>query len=120
MLDIAALGSDAGQALGVNPRWLVVMSALIIVILAGAATAAAGPIVFVGLTAPHFARAVAGLQHRALLPWAMLFSAMLVLLADILGRIVGYPGEVSVGVMVALIGGPCFVLLVKRWQGARV
>ncbi|QXN63067.1 FecCD family ABC transporter permease [Serratia fonticola] len=120
MLDIAALGSDAGLALGVNPRWLVVMSALIIVILAGAATAAAGPIVFVGLTAPHFARAVAGLQHRALLPWAMLFSAMLVLLADILGRIVGYPGEVSVGVMVALIGGPCFVLLVKRWQGGRV
>jgi iron complex transport system permease protein len=50
----------------------------------------------------------------------MLFSAMLVLLADILGRIVGYPGEVSVGVMVALIGGPCFVLLVKRWQGERV
>lgn len=120
MLDIAALGSDAGLALGVNPRWLVVMSALIIVILAGAATAAAGPIVFVGLTAPHFARAVAGLQHRALLLWAMLFSAMLVLLADILGRIVGYPGEVSVGVMVALIGGPCFVLLVKRWQGGRV
>ncbi|MGL5387310.1 MAG: FecCD family ABC transporter permease [Serratia sp. (in: enterobacteria)] len=120
MLDIAALGSDTGQALGVNPRWLVAMSALIIVILAGAATAAAGPIVFVGLTAPHFARAVAGSQHQALLPWAMLFSAVVVLLADILGRVVGYPGEVSVGIMVALIGGPCFVWLVKRWQGGRV
>lgn len=120
MLDIAALGSESGQALGVNPRWLLAMSALIIVILAGAATAAAGPVVFVGLTAPHFARAVAGSQHRALLPWAMLFSAVVVLLADILGRVIGYPGEVSVGIMVALIGGPCFVWLVKRWQGERI
>lgn len=120
MLDIAALGSQAGKVLGVNPRWLVGVSALIIVILTGAATAAAGPIVFVGLTAPHFARAIAGLEHRLLLPWAMLFSAILVLTADILGRMVGYPGEISVGIMVALIGGPFFVLLVKRWQGERV
>lgn len=119
MLDIAALGAETGQALGVNPRWLAGISALIIVILAGAATAAAGPVVFVGLTAPHFARAIAGLEHRVLLPWAMLFSAILVLSADILGRIVGYPGEISVGIMVALIGGPFFVLLVKRWQGVR-
>lgn len=119
MLDMAALGADTGLALGVNPRWLVVMSAVIIVILTGAATAAAGPMVFVGLTAPHFARAIAGLEHRALLPWAMLFSATLVLLADILGRIIGFPGEISVGIMVALIGGPFFVLLVKRWQGVR-
>ncbi|MTH46803.1 iron chelate uptake ABC transporter family permease subunit [Escherichia alba] len=118
-LDIAMLGSDAGRALGVDPRGLVALCAVIVVILAGAATAAAGPIGFVGLTAPHFARAIAGSGHRMQLPWAMLFSAVLVLAADILGRAVGYPGEIGVGIMVALIGGPFFVLLVKRWQGER-
>ncbi|POT58305.1 Fe(3+)-siderophore ABC transporter permease [Citrobacter amalonaticus] len=120
MLDVAALGPDAGRALGINPHVLTGFSALIIVILAGAATAAAGPIGFVGLTAPHFARAIVGSGHRLLLPWAMIFSAVLVLTADILGRIIGHPGEISVGIMAALIGGPFFVLLVKRWQGERV
>lgn len=50
----------------------------------------------------------------------MMFSAILVLSADILGRMIGHPGEIGVGIMAALIGGPFFVLLVKRWQGARV
>ncbi|ECA3794901.1 iron ABC transporter permease [Salmonella enterica subsp. enterica] len=120
MLDVAVLGLDTGRALGISPHALTGLSTLIIVILAGAATAAAGPIGFVGLTAPHFARAFVGSVHRLLLPWAMLFSAILVLTADILGRIVGNPGEISVGIMTALIGGPFFVLLVKRWQGERV
>lgn len=120
MLDVAALGLDTGRALGINPHVLAGSSAAIIVILAGAATAAAGPIGFVGLTAPHFARAFVGSGHRLLLPWAMMFSAILVLSADILGRMIGHPGEISVGIMAALIGGPFFVLLVKRWQGVRV
>ncbi|EFB6518770.1 iron ABC transporter permease [Escherichia coli] len=120
MLDVASLGVDTGRSLGINTHVLVGLSATIIVILAGAATAAAGPIGFIGLTAPHFARAFVGSGHRLLLSWAMMFSAILVLSADILGRIIGYPGEISVGIMAAIIGGPFFVLLVKRWQGARV
>lgn len=120
MLDVASLGVDTGRSLGINTHVLVGLSAAIIVILAGAATAAAGPIGFIGLTAPHFARAFVGSGHRLLLSWAMMFSAILVLSADILGRIIGYPGEISVGIMAAIIGGPFFVLLVKRWQGARV
>lgn len=120
MLDIASLGPDASRALGVDPRWLAGLSALIVVILAGGATAAAGPLGFIGLTAPHVARTIAGPGHRWLLPWAVLFSAMLVLVADILGRTIGYPGEISVGIMVALIGGPFFMLLVKRWTGERL
>ena len=120
MLDITALGMDAGRALGVNPHFLASFCALVMVILAGAATAAAGPVGFIGLTAPHFARAFVGSGHRLLLPWAMLLAAILVLTADILGRIVGNPGEIGVGIMTALTGGPCFVLLVKRWQGERI
>ncbi|EHD22198.1 MULTISPECIES: FecCD family ABC transporter permease [Brenneria] len=115
-LDMVALGNDLGQSLGVNALWVWLLSALTIISLAGAATAAAGPIGFIGLTAPHFARFVAGSDHRWVLPWSMLISAILMVTADILGRLLGYPGEIGVGIMAALIGGPVFVVLVRRWK----
>lgn len=116
MLDAVALGRDTGQSLGVDPRMVWIVAAMAVIVLAGAATAAAGPIAFVGLTAPHVARFVAGPGHRWLLPYAMLISALLMVGADTLGRLVGHPGEVSVGIMVALIGGPFFIVLVQRWR----
>lgn len=116
MLDAVALGRDTGQALGVNPRVVWGVSALTVIVLAGTATAAAGPIAFVGLTAPHVARFVVGPDHRWSLPYAMLISAVMMVGADILGRLVGHPGEVAVGIMVALIGGPFFIVLVQRWR----
>ncbi|KAA9001296.1 iron ABC transporter permease [Affinibrenneria salicis] len=115
-LDMVALGNDLGQSLGVNATAVWLLSALSVITLAGAATAAAGPISFIGLTAPHFARFVAGSDHRWVLPWSMMISAILMVAADMLGRLLGYPGEISVGIMVALIGGPVFVVLVKRWK----
>ncbi|KQN53820.1 iron chelate uptake ABC transporter family permease subunit [Erwinia sp. E602] len=115
-LDTLALGVDLGKSLGVNPLRVWLLAALAIVLLSGAATAAAGPIGFIGLTAPHFARAFAGNDHRWLLPYAMLLSALLIVAADTLGRLVGYPGEISVGIMVALLGGPVFIGLVRRWK----
>lgn len=113
-LDALILGDELGAALGARPRLTWLLCAGVIALLAGAATAAAGPIAFVGLTAPHLARQLAGGGHRRLLPLAMLCGALLTLLADLLGRLVARPGEVSVGIMVALIGGPCFALLARR------
>lgn len=113
-LNAIALGNDLGHTLGANPARTFALSALAIVMLAGGATAAAGPIGFVGLTAPHVARLIVGPDHRWLLPYTMLVSAVLVLIADTLGRVVAQPGEVSVGIAVALIGGPFFVALVRR------
>ncbi|WP_221931061.1 iron ABC transporter permease [Telmatospirillum sp. J64-1] len=120
MLDTVALGHDTGKALGASPRTVWIFSALIVIILSGTATAAAGPISFVGLTAPHVARFVVGPDHRWLLPFSMLFSALMVVGADVLGRFAGHPGEVAVGIMVALIGGPFFILLVRRWRMVRL
>lgn len=120
MLDAMALGHDSGKALGASPRMVWIVSALIVIVLAGAATAAAGPISFIGLTAPHVARFVVGPDHRWLLPFSMAFSALMVVGADILGRLVGHPGEVAVGIMVALIGGPFFIGLVQRWRMVRL
>lgn len=113
-LDAAALGDDLSTALGASPARVWSLSAIAVILLAGAATAAAGPIGFIGLTAPHLARFVTGPDHRWVLPYSMLISAVLMLAADTLGRVVIHPGEVSVGLMVALMGGPFFVALVRR------
>lgn len=113
-LDAAVLGSDLGRALGINPVRVWSLSALSVITLAGAATAAAGPIGFVGLTAPHLARFLVGPDHRWVIPYSLLISALLIVGADALGRVVARPGEVGVGIVVALIGGPFFVALVRR------
>jgi len=115
-LDTAALGSDLSKALGANPVRVWSLAAISIILLAGAETAAAGPIAFVGLTAPHIARLLAGPGHRWLLPFSMIVAAILVTVADTLGRIIAPPGEVGVGIMIGLFGGPFFILLVRRNQ----
>ncbi|EEO14931.1 TPA: FecCD family ABC transporter permease [Vibrio cholerae] len=115
-LDTVVLGHDAGKALGVNPLWIWIASATVVTLLAGTATAAAGPISFLGLTAPHLARLWVGAEHRRLLPYSMLLGALLLLGADLAGRLIGSNDEISAGIMVALIGGPVFVLLVRRWK----
>jgi iron complex transport system permease protein len=102
------------KALGANPVRVWSLAAISIIFLSGAATAAAGPIAFVGLTAPHIARLLAGPGHRWLLPYSMVVAAILVTIADTLGRIIAPPGEVSVGIMIGLFGGPFFILLVRR------
>ncbi|MCC4595118.1 iron ABC transporter permease [Xanthomonas campestris pv. phormiicola] len=113
-LDALALGRDLGRALGADPARVWGLAVLAVVVLAAAATAAAGPIGFVGLAAPHLARAAAGAGHRWALPYAMLFAAILLLGADCLGRLLAWPAEVDVGIMAALIGGPFFVALALR------
>ncbi|WP_432460206.1 FecCD family ABC transporter permease [Agarivorans sp. QJM3NY_25] len=113
-LDSVVLGEQLGASLGVNTKLLWGAACVVIMILAGSATAAVGPISFLGLTAPHIAKLMIGTEHRKLLPFSMLVSAILLLGADILGRIIGHPNEISAGVMVALLGGPFFLLLVRR------
>lgn len=113
-LNAAVLGEELSRALGANPVKVWALSAVAVVITAGAATAAAGPIGFVGLTTPHLARLITGPDHRWVLPVSMLFAATLILGADVLGRVVAPPGEVGVGIMAALIGGPFFVYLVRN------
>lgn len=113
-LDSIVLGFEKGLTLGVNPAFVWAGSFIVVTILAGSATAAAGPISFLGLTAPHITKLIVGTDHKKLLPTCMLISALLLLIADILGRIIGYPDEISAGIMVALIGGPFFLYLIRR------
>lgn len=113
-LNLLSLGDDMATALG-GRVWLIRLSGILaITLLAGAATAACGPIVFLGLVAPHLARLVTGPDYRWIVPYAALIGAVLLLACDVLGRVVARPGEVPAGVMVALIGGPALMLMVRR------
>ncbi|GHH86509.1 iron ABC transporter permease [Streptomyces sulfonofaciens] len=113
-LDALALGDDAAKALGHNVGLLRVLGALGATVLTGAAVAAVGPIAFTGLAVPHIARALVGSAHRWVLPLAALLGPVMILGADVLGRIVFPPSEVPVAVMTALIGVPFLIVLVRR------
>ncbi|MFD5132088.1 FecCD family ABC transporter permease [Streptomyces olindensis] len=113
-LDALALGDDVARGLGRNVPLLRATGALSATLLTGAAVAAAGPIAFTGLAVPHIARALVGPAHRWLLPLAALLGPVMLLLADVLGRIVARPSEVPVAVMTALAGVPFLVVLVRR------
>lgn len=119
-LDSAMLGEDLSRALGGHPTRVWALAGLSVIMLAGTATAAAGPIVFLGLAAPHLARLIAGVDHRWVLPYSGLLAALLIVVADTLGRIIPPQGEVSVGIMVALLGGPFFVYLVRTRRIAQL
>lgn len=119
-LNALAMGQDLGRALGVNVRLTLFIACLAIIWLAGAATAAAGPIGFVGLVAPHVARSLMGPDYRWILPASALYAAVLLLAADILGRVVAPPSEVAAGIIASLIGGPFFIYIVRRFRMARL
>jgi iron complex transport system permease protein len=119
-LNALALGDDAGRALGAHVGRTRALTAVAIVLLCGGATAIAGPIAFVGLTIPHVARAIAGPDLRWALPYSLVLGAILLLSADVVGRIVVRPGELQVGIVTALIGAPVFIALVRRRRIAQL
>ncbi|MFF8818114.1 FecCD family ABC transporter permease [Leucobacter sp. NPDC015123] len=112
-LNAITLGDDVATGLGTSALGARIGAAVAVVLLAGAATAAAGPIGFIGLGSAHVARFFTGNEHRRLLPAAMLLGATLLVVADTLGRVVVAPAELQTGVAAALFGGPLFVALVR-------
>lgn len=119
-LNALALGDERSRALGARPGLVRAASALATIVLAAAATAAAGPIGFVGLAVPHAARAVTGPDERWIMAYSALLAPALLLFADVAGRLLARPGELETGVVTALIGAPLFVWLVRRRRMARL
>lgn len=113
-LNALALGDATATGLGVDPRVLRVAGIAVITVLAGTATAVCGPIVFVGLVVPHVVRSFTGPDQNWVLPYSMLGGAAFLLAADVLGRVIARPGEVQVGIVCAVAGGPFFLYLVSR------
>ena len=113
-LNSLALGDDLAAGLGEHVSRTRLISSAGAVILCGAATAIAGPIAFVGLVIPHLVRLLVGPDHRWLLPLSAIGGAVLLLAADIVGRLVAKPEEIEVGIVTALIGAPVFIWIVRR------
>ncbi|CAN7244187.1 FecCD family ABC transporter permease [Devosia sp. LjRoot3] len=114
LLDGLSMGDDVARSLGQRIGLSRGLAGLASVVLAGSAVAAAGPIAFVGLTVPHVARAITGPGYRWILPYSMLMAPILLLGADVIGRVIAPPGEVQVGIVTAFIGAPFFIALVRR------
>lgn len=115
-LDLLALGEETARGLGLRTGRVLAGAILAVTLLAGAAVAVAGPVAFLGLVVPHLARMIAGASARAAMVVAAPLGATLLLAADLLGRVVAPPGEIRVGIVMALIGGPAFALIVRRMK----
>ncbi|MGW1727921.1 FecCD family ABC transporter permease [Streptomyces sp. NPDC002306] len=119
-LNAMAMGDDTAKALGAHLNRTRALSMLAATVLCGAATAACGPIVFVGLMVPHVVRSFTGPDMRWIMPYATILSPVLLLGADVVGRVVVRPSELQVGIVTALIGGPVFIFLVRRRRTAQL
>ncbi|MGF1624657.1 MAG: FecCD family ABC transporter permease [Alphaproteobacteria bacterium] len=110
-LDLLQLGERAAFHAGLPVESVKRQAAVATALAVGAATAVAGPIVFIGLVAPHLARLITGPSHRSVMPAAAVLGAGLVLAADLLVRTIVPPTEPPIGLATSLIGGPVFLWL---------
>jgi iron complex transport system permease protein len=113
-LDALALGDDVARGLGRNVGRVRLIAAVAAIVLTGAAVAAAGPIGFVGLALPHLARGLVGADHRWVMAVSLVLGPALLLTADVIGRVIVPPAEIRAGIVTALVGAPCLILLVRR------
>ncbi|MFB9195880.1 FecCD family ABC transporter permease [Actinomadura verrucosospora] len=113
-LNAMAMGEDAARALGADPGRVRITAIVTVTLLCGAATAACGPIIFVGLMVPHLVSALTGPDLRRLIPFCAVLSPALMLAADVFGRVVVRPSELQVGVVMVVAGGPVFLYFVRR------
>ncbi|NIH87245.1 iron chelate uptake ABC transporter family permease subunit [Amycolatopsis granulosa] len=119
-LNAVSLGEDTARGLGQSVAVSRLVGLAAVTLLAGAATAAAGPIAALGLIVPHAVRAVTGPDHRWLVPCSALAGAVLLLLADVVGRLVAGPAEIPAGITLAVLGGAAFVVIARRTRMAKL
>jgi len=112
-LTALGMGDETAKSLGFNLRRLRAATLVAVVVLTACAVALAGPLGFVGLTVPHVARLIAGVDYGRIVPLSMMLGAIYLLAMDTAARVAVAPAEMSVGILTALIGAPVFVLLVR-------
>lgn len=112
--NLLALDDKTARSLGVSVTRSRIAVSVIAVLLAGISTAVIGPISFLGLIVPHIARLLVGSDCKWLIPYSAVLGAFTLLLADTVGRTVAAPYEISASVIMSVIGGPFFILLLRR------
>lgn len=113
-LNAVGLGEDVARAQGADVTGIRLAVIMSVTLLAGGATAIAGPISFVGLMVPHVIRWTFGVDQRLIIPLSAVLAPVVVLLADVLGRVIIAPAEVPVGIVTALVGAPVLIALARR------
>ncbi|WP_195576426.1 FecCD family ABC transporter permease [Paenibacillus sp. 1001270B_150601_E10] len=113
-LNILIMGEEMARGLGQRVGLIRLLVGFIVVLLAGGSVAVAGPIGLIGIIVPHIARALAGHDHRWLLPYCAVYGAVLLLLADLSARFIIMPEEVPVGIMTAAVGAPFFIYIARK------
>lgn len=113
-ITLLSLGEEVAAGLGERTGRVKVSAIIIVLILAGTAVSVAGPISFVGLIVPHFARFLVGVDYRWLIPCSAVLGSLLMILADIGARLINPPYETPVGALIALIGVPFFLYLARK------
>lgn len=112
--NLLALEDKTVRSIGVNVSVLRAVVSVAAVLLASIATAVAGAVSFVGLIVPHMGRLIVGSEHKRLIPFSALLGAFVMLLADTTGRLIAYPYEISPAIIMSVVGGPFFIILLKR------
>lgn len=112
--NLLALEDKTARSLGMNVTRSRIVISVIAVLLASISTAVIGPISFLGLIVPHIARLLVGSSHKVLIPYSILLGAFTLLLADTVGRTIAYPYEISASIIMSVVGGPFFILLLRR------
>lgn len=115
--NLLALEDKTARSLGVNVTRSRIVISVIAVLLASISTAVIGPISFLGLIVPHIARLLVGSDHKVLVPYSVLLGAFTLLLADTIGRTIAAPYEISAAVIMSVVGGPFFIILLRRSKG---
>jgi iron complex transport system permease protein len=119
-LNILSMGEDTARSLGMRTGRMRAVIAVLVVLLAGASVAAAGPIGFVGLAVPHLVRSLTGPDYRWVLAFCLFVGPLLLLSADVAGRVVARPAEVQVGVVTAVAGAPFLIALARQRRVAEL
>ncbi|MGC3995570.1 MAG: iron ABC transporter permease [Propionicimonas sp.] len=114
LLNLLALGDDTAAGLGLPVNRARLFAGAVVVVLAGATTAVCGPIAFLGLIVPHLVRMLTGPDYRWVVAYSAPAAAVVLVAADVAGRVLARPGEVQVGIVLAGIGAPVFIALVRR------
>ncbi len=113
-LNCLALGDEMAASLGSSAKWTRGLGAFAGVLLCGATTALAGPIGFVGLMIPHLMRFLFGPDLKYIIPMSAAGGACLLTVSDVIGRMLGSPGELEVGIVTAFLGAPFFIMIARK------
>ncbi|NQT95712.1 MAG: iron ABC transporter permease [Candidatus Omnitrophica bacterium] len=119
-LNIMSLGEEEAITAGLNVERIKLIFFIIASLLTAAVVSACGMIGFVGLIIPHVARKLIGPDHRRLIPASALIGALFLIICDIAARRIAQPMELPVGVITAIIGGPFFIILLKKARRLRI